>query len=509
MITRALLAGWALVLAWPGSAMAQHGHEPLTMLASYARAKSIVDAAVAAHGGVDALRVARHMRVTLEGNDFHRNQSRRVAAPYDSTPRRHDVMIDLARGQVITLETRGYPGGFFYNTGFITDGTRGFALNWRQQTYTTAQYPPAGEQWGQLFALPQWLVLVAHEVTAPGSRRYLGPIRLSSGAVVEAVSIGLPRGGVVTLGFDPTTHRLHATTSVGPDIFTGDTQVDTEYLDYRMLNGVLLPTRRVTWRGGEIINDVTYTSATPGFVVPDSLRSPPARFVPAAPAPDTVSVRELASGVWGIRSGNAWSLLVSFADHLMVVDAAPSAPADVIARATTLAPGKPIRYVVPTHHHDDHFGGVRRYAAAGATTVTTRGNTDYFRRIVRAPSTSLQADAPPPTPAARIETIDGNRRIFTDGTRTVEIHDIGPSPHADEMLVAWLPTEGILFQGDLIEVPQSGLAARGTNAATTMHLAGFIRRQGWNVRMIAGAHAFLASPAELEKIVQQSILPPW
>lgn len=479
------------------------------MLASYARAKAIVDAAVAAHGGADALRLARHIRVTLEGNDFHRNQSRRVAAPYDSTPRRHDLMIDLARAQVISLDTRGYPGGFSYNTGFITDGTRGFALNRRQQTYTTAQYPPAGEQFGQLFNLPQWLVLVAHEVAAPGSRRYLGPIRLSSGAVVDAVNVALPGGGMVTLGFDPATHRLHATTSVGPDIFTGDTQVDTEYLDYRMLNGVLLPTRRVTWRGGEIINDVTYTSATVGYAIPDSLRSPPSGFTPAAPAPVADPVRELAPGVWGIRSGNAWSLVVSFTDHLMVVDAAPSAPADVIARAATLAPDKPIRYVVPTHHHDDHFGGVRRYAAAGATTVTTRGNLDYFRRIVRAPSTSLQADAPPATPDGRVEAIDGKRRIFTDGTRTVEIHDIGPSPHADEMLVAWLPAEGILFQGDLIEVPQSGLAARGTNAATTVHLAEFIRRQGWSVRMIAGAHAFLASPAELAKIVQQPILPPW
>jgi glyoxylase-like metal-dependent hydrolase (beta-lactamase superfamily II) len=316
-----------------------------------------------------------------------------------------------------------------------------------------------------------------------------------------------PNGAVVTLGFDPATHRLRAQTSVATDIFTGDTQVDTEYLDYRMLGGMLLPTRRVTWRGGEIIIDVRYTSATPGFVIPDSLLSPPPAFTAAVPT-STDPVRELAPGVWAIRAGNVWTLLVAVGDYLVIVDASPSAAGDVITRAATLAAGKPIRYVVPTHHHDDHFAGVRRYAAAGATTVTTPGNVDYFRRIVSAPSTSLQSGAPPATPKAPVETITGKRRVFTDGSRTLEIHDVGPTPHADEMLVAWLPREGILFQADLIEAPQSGLAALGTNAETTVKFADYIRRQGWQVRTLGGAHAFLASPSELGKIVQQAILPP-
>ena len=76
------------------------------------------------------------------------------------------------------------------------------------------------------------------------------------------------------------------------------------------------------------------------------------------------------------------------------------------------------------------------------------------------------------------------------------------------MLVAWLPGEGILFQADLIEAPQSGLAAPGTNAEMTVRFADYIRRQGWMVRTLGGAHGFLASPSELEKIVQQPILPP-
>lgn len=219
-------------------------------------------------------------------------------------------------------------------------------------------------------------------------------------------------------------------------------------------------------------------------------------------------VRELAPGVWNVRSGGESVLAVAFSDH--VLDAPPRGAPDVISRLATLAPGKPIRYVVATHHHDDQFTGVRHYAALGATTVTTPGNLDYFKRVMAAPLSTLMANQAqaPAAPSARVEAIANKRRVFTDGTRTVEIHDIGPNPHAEEMLVAWLPAEGILFQADLIEAPPSGAAQCGANAAAATQLADLIRRQGWNVRVFGGAHAFMASPAAFEELIRKPILPP-
>lgn len=504
-----LLLGALATSASAQCAASDPAHRAPTVLESYHRAKSLIDAAVEAHGGLEALRAATHVRVVMEGHDYHRTQGRRIAAPYDSTLRRNDVMIDIGRRQLVSEQTRGYPGGFFYTTRYVSDGDRFYSVAPRNRNYSEHQgWDPAERQFGNLFAVPTWYLLAALESPARGARRYLGRMRLGNdGAVVEAVHFTIPNGGNIIIGLNPATHRLRATLSVGTDVFTGDTEVYTEFLEWRNLGGVLLPTYAVAMRAGEPTSRLRYVSATPGYVIPDSLLSPPPGYTIAPAAPVREPVEELASGVWMVGTGSR-SLAVAFGDHLVVVDAPSSGSADVIARAAAFAPGKPIRYVVPTHHHDDHFFGVRYHAQAGSRIVTTPGNLEYLRRMMAAPMSTvmLAANQTPPIERYEVETIDGDQRVFSDGTRRLEIHRIR-SPHAEEMLIAWLPAEGILYHADLIEAPQ-GVALRGANAETTLHLADVIRQKGWNVRVFAGAHGTLESPAVFDELVRLPIIPP-
>jgi hypothetical protein len=126
-----------------------------------------------------------------------------------------------------------------------------------------------------------------------------------------------------------------------------------------------------------------------------------------------------------------------------------------------------------------------------------------MERIARA-RTTLAADIPPfGAEQVRVEVVSGSR-TFSDGARTLEIHDVG-GPHAKEMLVAWLPQEGILFQGDLIDVPSTGQVRPGTNNATTKHFAEWLQRRSWNVRVFGGSHGFLASPADFQAILAQPL----
>lgn len=106
-------------------------------------------------------------------------------------------------------------------------------------------------------------------------------------------------------------------------------------------------------------------------------------------------------------------LAIEFSDHVMVVDAPPGAR-NVIAQLATLAPGKPIRYVVPTHHHDDHAIGIRDYALAGATIVATPRNRDYLAQMAAArPTTGAALPALAGEPP--FELLAGAARTFSDG----------------------------------------------------------------------------------------------
>jgi glyoxylase-like metal-dependent hydrolase (beta-lactamase superfamily II) len=499
----------SLVAAFVLGSSPTHAQKAPSILESYQRARALLELAVNAHGGVDALRAARVARVQTRGWDYHPTQSRRVAPPFDSTVRNVDAMLDLDRGRIVYQQVRGWPGGFHYTNRFVTNGDSSFFVAPRNENYSLqSSWPRADQQYGNLFTFPQWYVLAAYESENPGARRYLGRLRTCSGAEVEAIAYPVPPSGHVVIGLDPQSHRLRAVMSVGSDVFTGDTEVCTEFLDWKLLGDMLLPTRSVQTRGGHVTSVQNFVAADAGFQIPDSLLRPPAHFTVAPANPQAQPAQELAPGVWLVGTGSK-SLVVAFNDHLVVVDAPASGSADVITRAATLAPGKPIRYIVPTHHHDDHFSGVRFHVRNGATIVTTPGNTEYLRRMMTAPMSSVMSprNQAPPKSDYKAETITAGKRVFSDGARTLEIHQIG-SPHAEEMLVAWLPSEGILFQADLIEAPQAGVALRGANAETTTHLAGVIREKGWDVRTFAGAHATMRSPAEFASLVKLPIIPP-
>ena len=137
------------------------------------------------------------------------------------------------------------------------------------------------------------------------------------------------------------------------------------------------------------------------------------------------------------------SMFVVFTDYVLVVEA-PSSDSDstkVMAAIHETAPGKPIRYIVPTHFHEDHIGGLRAYLREGATVVTTPGNLRFVEMFMkRLKATQPQVNLP------GVEVIAGRRR-FSDGVVTLDLFNV-PSPHVDEMVVPFISSEGIAYVAD-------------------------------------------------------------
>ena len=53
---------------------------------------------------------------------------------------------------------------------------------------------------------------------------------------------------------------------------------------------------------------------------------------------------------------------------------------------------------------------------------------------------------------AKFETI-GEKKVYSDGMRTVEFYHVFPAPHSNGLTIAYIPKEKILFQADFTVTP--------------------------------------------------------
>jgi cyclase len=94
--------------------------------------------------------------------------------------------------------------------------------------------------------------------------------------------------------------------------------------------------------------------------------------------------------------------------------------------------------------------------------------------------------------------LENGRRVLKDGTHELELIDIGPNPHAKEMVIAWLPAEKVVFQGDLFFVPNND-APFGPPQASTASFAQKLRELELPVEKIASVHGDTATAAQFRE----------
>lgn len=476
---------------------------PAESEASYRRARAVLDAAAKvlfadkAAPGMDAV------SFQINGKLMHRNQSPRSDGPPEGTPFTGEVAVDFKRGHAAFQRTSSYPGGFDFSNRWVRAGEDSSNYDLlRKLRYTVPQRNMAGFiETVVLRRLPQHHVQTAQERAA--TLRWVGEAEYN-GAKHNVISYASAGGDVISLYFDAQTNLLSKFETLAVDSLFGDVLVETAFPGYTTVDGIPLPTGQVDRRGGVLTLDVTFSQHSIALI-PDSFA--PLPFTPAPQNPPAQpAVRELAKDVYlieGLGGGGYRVLFVAFRDFIMAVEA----PSNDQTTATALrlmretVPGKPVRFVAITHHHDDHSGGLRGYLAEGITLVTTPGNLNFLRGSLRAPFTIRpDAYARSGRRGGSVDFVENGKAVFTDGTRTIELLDIGPGPHAQEMLVAWLPNEKILFQGDLLNRPPDG-ELRPAND-TTAHFYEWLQKSGLPVQQIVGVHSQPTTMAELATVME-------
>jgi flavorubredoxin len=123
-----------------------------------------------------------------------------------------------------------------------------------------------------------------------------------------------------------------------------------------------------------------------------------------------------------------------------------------IAETKKLIPNKPIRYVMNTHPHSDHTGGLPVLVAEGATIITQKNNQGFLEKALNTPRTLLNDTLAKNPKKAKIEAVV-EKKVYSDGTRTVEMYHVAPVPHSNGLMIAYIAKEKILFQGDFTVTP--------------------------------------------------------
>lgn len=234
-----------------------------------------------------------------------------------------------------------------------------------------------------------------------------------------------------------------------PNEVLGDMAVEIAYSDYKNFGPMVFPSHIVLREGGHATLDLSVISVVANEPVDITV---PANVVAARDVTPRVEVSKLADGIYWILRDGYNSLAADMGDHVVVLEAGSddAYSTAILAEIAALLPNKPVRYVVNTHLHFDHAGALRGFANAGATVVTHHDNVAVLDKAWRARRT-LAPDLLSKSGMRWSFRGVADRLILRGATqRTIELHALRGNPHNEQMLIAWLPMDDILFQADLL-----------------------------------------------------------
>ena len=305
-----------------------------------------------------------------------------------------------------------------------------------------------------------------------------------------------------SLYFDRLSGELVIIETITDDPVLGDRRTAGIFTRWTPTGAILFPRQIDSEVNGRAASHINVTSASTNdaltdatFAIADSIVERARRPAPP-PAPITVTLVDLGSGVWRAEGGSHHTLVVEQPNGLILVEA-PQNRVRMAAVFDTLKsrfPNKPVQTAVNTHHHWDHSGGLRETMARNVPIVTHVRNVDFVRGIALARKTVA------PDMLSRVRrypSVRGVRDTLTlgSGDGRIVVYAL-PTAHAEGMLAAFVPSIGVLFTSDVVSpgAPNVALPALGSG-----ELARFATARGITPRRYAGGHGRIAEWDEIRR----------
>jgi len=501
--------------------------------------RDLVARAVSAQGGAEALAAVKTISYKATVRQWEPEQSAiaggEMRLANDST---RVTVTDVAAGTTRNDWVRNfqYPAPRTFTFSEIVTAEAGYVAgidsNGRTKQSREAN-PPAHSMSSLRLAAAQREMLRESPLLALEMSK--NPDRVTGASSVTIGGVGYPAasyrtagGQTLTVLFDPATGLPVRVRSLDYDNIWGDVTYDLVLADWQTVGGARIAMSRKYELSGRTVMDVKLSETTVNTPVAADRLAIPAPFLATArkpavgqvpyqwiirrqfiglyldseqPSYDTqgspgLRLQELAPGIQHVVGGSHNSLIVEMKDHVIVFDAPVSdwQSTWTISAARGKYVRKPVKYLVLTHHHMDHAGGIRAYADAGATIVTGQGTAAHFRRVLAAPFSRnpiLSQSDLSRTPI--VEVMD--KHVLSDGQRQVELYVLDPNPHADGLLIGYVPDAKLGFVTDLWSPGAGPLPDKLTPALAAL-VAG-VKKAGIAPAKFAGGHGGSADYAPL------------
>jgi glyoxylase-like metal-dependent hydrolase (beta-lactamase superfamily II) len=442
---------------------------------------------LAGMGGESALQALQSLRVTAQGRRYQPGES---YDPHGAAPLtgHFDVTVshEVASGswRLDYQRTIDFAGGAPLDYAEIIQGDVGSVdgndsiIGFPTGDMLSSRWAATVKQ--QELLHPQLLILQL--LADPQSATEAG-VGLHDGVVHEILAIDHPVAPV-ELWVRPSTGHVSKLVTLENDHLHRDSQLEVHYGGWQLAGeGPSFAREVFLLLGGQILHEeqrsdieVNPSLGDDSFALPDgampahdaelaSWGETSAQFhnqfsalgIPIDFVQSYVEPVELQAGVHHLIGGTHHSLAVEQDGGVVIVEP-PLYPerSEAVLAWVQSAIGKPVTHVVVTHHHEDHAGGLRDYVAAGATVVVAENARAFIAEVAAAPST-LAPDAlsqGPVAPVFHSVPLLGSV-VIADATNPVEIHHL-PNGHASDMVVAYLPNGGYLFESDLYNPGNGG-----------------------------------------------------
>jgi glyoxylase-like metal-dependent hydrolase (beta-lactamase superfamily II) len=471
-------------------------------------AQALVAEAAKAMGGIVALREVRNQIIESEGKQFDSSSTPQPLGPTRQISTfRYTLTRQIGQPKLrLEWESRNSARNETIRFVEVIDGAVGLLQEGEAETAKRSRLHPGrlATRLREEKRAPINLILTA---TGNKTLRRLADVERDG---IKYRVVGFKDGkDEFHVYLDPKTKLPAQNDILEDDPLEGDSSFLLRYGDWRKVEKIMLPFTLRYELNGQVLQEEqaksvqhNLTFVVDPFAVLQAIRDEKTDVTPIASQwilrrvagnvsyqdlgrPAQVKWSQLVNGVHKITGSSHATIVVEMRDYLIAVEGplyeARTAP--VVKSIKERFPGKPIRYVIPTHHHLDHAGGIRAFMAEGATVIVPFSAREFYARVARSPHTRQPDSLEKSKTPVVIESFGGGPRVLTDGVRRVEVYPL-PTSHAQDLVVVYLPAEKLLIEADHIS-PRNGQVR---SAPAVKEFVPAVNKLNLDVATIVGIH---------------------